>query len=489
MPAIWILLWGRDPSLMRVNSWLEHPLARYGEALIFTFAALAVWSFLPSFHTVPFILFLTAVLLSARLCGFGPAIFSALLSVSIIDYLVFSPHVGLSLITTHVTQVSVFLVVSLLASSLARQHSRADLRAQRVQRQLADIVESSQDAILSKDVNGIITSWNGGAERLYGYRPDEVIGKHVSILAAPEQPDEVPRIMAQLLKGERVHYYRTQRVRKDGKRLTVSMSISPMRDDHGKILGASIIAQDITAQLRAEEALRKNEKLATAGRLAATIAHEINNPLEAIGNLLYLAQHNKPKADEYLRLAEREVQRIGSIAQQTLGLVREPTSVSPLDVGSVVDEVLNLHARKLRAKEIEVRTRFDRVAQIYGFPGELRQVFSNMIGNAIDALPQRGSLRLRVQGWEEPANARRTGVRVTIADNGSGIAPESMTHLFEPFFTTKKDTGTGLGLWLSYSIVQKHGGWIRVRSRADQGHSATIFSIFLPATVEPSKAA
>jgi signal transduction histidine kinase len=295
--------------------------------------------------------------------------------------------------------------------------------------------------------------------------------------------------MAELIRGEQVQQYRTQRVRKDGKRLTVFLSISPLRDDHAKVVGASTIAQDITAQVRAEEALRKNEKLATAGRLAATIAHEINNPLEAIGNLLYLARRDKRKADEYLKMAERELARVAGIAQQTLGFVRDAASVAPVDVGAIVDEVLTLHARALRTKEIEVRTRYDRTAQVAGFSGELRQVFSNMVGNAIEALPQRGSLRVRVQDWQEPTNAQRPGVRVTIADNGSGITAESMTHIFEPFFTTKKDTGTGLGLWLSYSIVQKHGGWIRVRSRANQGHSGTIFSIFLPTAMQPSKAA
>jgi PAS domain S-box-containing protein len=444
---------------------------------------------LPPFHAIAFLLFLGAVLLSARLCGFGPAILTTLVSLAILDYILFTPHARGLRAETELIQLAVFLMLALLASSLARQQSRADLRAQRVQHQLADIVESSQDAILSKDVNGIITSWNGGAERLYGYRADEVIGKHVSILAPPERPDEIPSIMAELLRGGRVQQYRTERVRKDGKRVTVSLSISPLRDDHGKVVGASTIAQDVTAQVRAEEALRKSEKLATAGRLAATIAHEINNPLEAIGNLLYLARRNKSKADEYLTMAERELARVAGIAQQTLGLVRDPASVAPVGVGAILDEVLALHARKLRAKEIEVRTRYDRTDQINGFSGELRQVFSNLIGNAIEALPQRGSLRVRVQEWQEPTNTHRPGVRVTIADNGSGITPESMTHLFEPFFTTKKDTGTGLGLWLSYSIVQKHGGWIRVRSRADQGRSGTIFSIFLPVAVEPSKAA
>ena len=474
---------------MKPLSWREYPVIRYGEALLFPLAAIVLWSLLPPFHAIPFLLLLSAVLLSARLCGFGPAILSTVISVVILDYIVLPPRLSLSLSEPDLIQLAVFLVVALLASSLARQQSRADLRAQSVQRQLADIVESSQDAILSKDVNGIIISWNSGAERLYGYRADEIIGKHVSILSPPEHPDEIPQIMAELLRGERVHQYRTQRVRKDGKRLTVSLSISPLRDDHDKIVGASAIAQDVTTHVRAEEALRRSEKLATAGRLAATIAHEINNPLEAIGNLLYLARRDPGKADEYLGMAERELGRVGRIAQQTLGLVRNPTAPAPVDVGAIVDEVLTLHARQLRVKEIEVRTRYDRTPQVRGFSGELRQVFSNMIGNAIEALPQRGSLRVRVQDWQESANSRRSGVRVTIADNGSGITSESMTHIFEPFFTTKKDTGTGLGLWLSYSIVQKHQGWIRVRSRADQGRSGTIFSIFLPSTVEPSKAA
>jgi PAS domain S-box-containing protein len=474
---------------MKPSSWREHPVLRYIEALLFPLAALVLWSLLPPFHAIPFLLFLSAVLLSARLCGFGPAILSTLLSIGILDYFVFFPPWKLSLTAADLIQLTAFLVVALLASSLARQQSRADLRAQSVQRQLADIVESSQDGILSKDVNGIITSWNSGAERLYGYRAEEIIGKHASILAPPEEPDEVQHTLAELLRGERVQQYRAQRVRKDGKRLTVFLSISPVRNDRGKIVGASAIAQDITSQVRADEALRKSEKLATAGRLAATIAHEINNPLEVIGNLLYLARRDKRKADEYLTMAERELARVAGIAEQTLGFVRDPTSVAPVDVGAIVDEVLTLHARQLRTKEIEIRTRYDRTAQINGFSGELRQVFSNMIGNAIEALPQRGSLRVRVQDWQEPTNLRRPGVRVTIADNGSGITAESMSHLFEPFFTTKKDTGTGLGLWLSYSIVQKHGGWIRVRSRADQGRSGTIFSIFLPSTVEPSKAA
>lgn len=474
---------------MRARDRLQHPVFRYSAAVLFSAAALAIWSLIPALHESPFMLFVTAVVLTTWFCGFGPGLAAAGLSLLALDYVILPPHFAFATDATSLVRLVVFAGVSLLVGSLARQRSRADLRAERVQRQMADIVESSQDAILSKDVNGIITSWNGGAERLYGYRPDEVIGKHISILAPAEQRDEFARIMAILLSGGRVQHYVTQRVRNDGKRLTVFLSVSPLRNDRGEIVGASTIAQDVTTQIRAEEALRRNEKLATAGRLAATIAHEINNPLEAIGNVLYLARRNKTRIDEYLDMAEREVSRIANIAQQTLGLVREPASPAAFNLASLLDEVLQLHTQKLAAKKISVEKRYGDGAEILGFAGELRQLFLNLITNAIDATPVGGRLRLRVGTWPDWSDGGRPRVRVTVADTGSGISPEAMTHIFEPFYTTKQDRGTGLGLWVSYNIVQKHGGSIRVRSRTQPGRCGTVFAVFLPAAVEASNAA
>jgi signal transduction histidine kinase len=251
------------------------------------------------------------------------------------------------------------------------------------------------------------------------------------------------------------------------------------------VIGASSIAHDITTQRQSEEALRRNEKLATAGRLAAAVAHEINNPLEAVLNLIYLARHRPESQNQYLEMAEKEVLRVGAIAQRMLGFVRESSSPSPLNVATTLDDVLQLYLRQLHEKHLRIEKQFDPSVEIRGFAGELRQLFSNLIINALDALEDGGRLTLHVARGREWSNGHgnrqhRTGARITIADNGSGIQQSDLTRIFEPFYSTKGDAGTGLGLWLSHGIVQKHEGSIRVRSRTAAASSGTIFSIFLP---------
>ena len=440
-------------------------------------------------HQNPFVLFVAAVIISARFFGFRPGVFSSVLSAVLIDYGVFHPHFAWSLSNKNFQELLIFLLVSVLASGLARQKSRAESRADQALQHVVAIVESSADAILSKNINGIITSWNPGAERLYGYRAQEIIGKHISILSPPEQQGEIPNLLEKLRRGGSVQPYMTERVRKDGTRVNVYLSISPIRNRRGEVVGASTIAQDLTSQQKAEEMLRKNEKLATAERLAAAIAHEINNPLEAIGNLLYLARRDKSKSDEYLETAENEVQRVVNIAQQTLGLVRDAAAMAPLDVSNVLEEVVNLYTRKLNAKKIRLEKKFEPGVEIRGFSGELRQVFSNLIANAIEAMPEQGRLLLRVERSHEWTNSCRPGVHVTVADSGQGIAPQDVAHLFEPFFTSKKESGTGLGLWLTHNIVQKHGGTIRLRSSTSPGKSGTVFRLFLPKTTETPETA
>ena len=243
------------------------------------------------------------------------------------------------------------------------------------------------------------------------------------------------------------------------------------------------IAMDITGNKLAEDALRRSEKLAAAGRLAATIAHEINNPLEAVTNLLYILRVNDKwddNARSYLAQAEHELARIAHVARQTLGFYRDTTTPHLMDLPKIVEEVLSLYLPRIQAKKIKLTREYDKAVQVTGLPGEIRQVVSNLVANAIDALSADGALRIRIHNARELTNSNRSGGKIIIADTGSGISPAHRKKLFEPFYTTKQDVGTGLGLWVSREIVQKHGGNITLRSSVVPGHSGTVFSIFLP---------
>jgi two-component system CheB/CheR fusion protein len=371
-------------------------------------------------------------------------------------------------------------LISVLVAGLARQRSRAETLADEIRQQLAAIVTSSEDAIMSFTVDGFVSSWNKGAENLYGYSAAEIIGRPLSVLVPTERIGELERNLDRLTREERIGSYQTEQVDRKGARVSVLLSVSPLRNEMGKLVGASAIARDISAQKRTEQALRRNERLATAGRLTAAIAHEIKNPLEALTNLVYLARHDANGRDEYLRLAEQEIGRLDSIAQQALGFVREGASPEPLDAGKILEEVAQLYARKLQVNRVSVDKRCGEQLEINGYPGELRQLFSNLILNAMDAMKGGGRLRLRVARSHEWSGNERQGVRVTVADTGDGIGAKDLPHIFEPFYTTKKDQGTGLGLWLAYGIVQKHGGTMRVMSSTAEGRSGTVFSVFLP---------
>jgi PAS domain S-box-containing protein len=461
------------------SSRLSWPV-RYGGAFLSVLAAVGVWSLSSLMHHDPFAIFVLGVVFTARFLGFGPAVFATALSVLAIDYFAFEPHFSLGVQRSDLARLIIFVIISLLAASMARQRSRAEVRADQTLERMAAIVESSDDAIYSATREGIITSWNHGAEELYGYHAEEVLGKPVLITVPAERTHETRSHFEMLTRGESVESYQTERRRKDGSLVSILLSVSPLRNRKGTVIGASAIARDITAQIRGEEALRRSEKLVTAGRLTATIAHEINNPLEAITNLLYLARRDPARTDQHLEMAEREVQRIADIAQQTLGFVREVSEPKALNVASTLGEVLQLYSAKLMTGRIEVDKDLRTGCEIQGVAGELRQLFANLIVNAADAMPEGGRLRVRVARGHEYSGNRRAGVRVLFADNGSGISPQDRGRVFEPFYTTKKDSGTGLGLWLSEGIVRKHHGRIQVRSSARPGRSGTIFSLFLP---------
>jgi two-component system, chemotaxis family, CheB/CheR fusion protein len=353
-----------------------------------------------------------------------------------------------------------------------------------LQELLASIVEDSDDAILSKNLDGTILTWNKAAERMYGYRPEEVIGKNVSMLLPPDRPQEVREILQRLRLGEKIEHYETRRRTKAGGILYVSLTISPVRDAEGKVFGASTIARDITQTKMAEEALRNSERLAVAGRMAATVAHEINNPLETVTNVLYLLSRNQgldEGARKYLKIADEELRRIAQITRSTLGLYRErDTTPGAVNLSEMIDNLLMFYQRQVQSLGVKVEKRYDSVGRVVGVSGELRQVIANLLANAIDALSVAGTkLKIHVYESADWQNLSKRGIRVVVADDGPGINAEIQVNLFRPFYTTKGQKGTGLGLWVSRGIVTKHGGTIRLRSRTGIRHG-TCFAVFLP---------
>ena len=345
--------------------------------------------------------------------------------------------------------------------------------------QLAAIVDSSDDAIISKDLTGVITTWNAAAARLFGYAPEEIIGHSVLMLIPPELHTEEPEILRKVTAGQRIEHYETRRRRKDGQLLDISLTISPIRDASGTIVGISKIARDITQRKQAEAALFESERMAAIGRMAASIAHEVNNPLEAILNLTYLLSNNTSldqEAQKYTAMLLDEVLRVSEITKQTLSFYRDTSRTAVVDMAELLDGILRLHRPTLEKKSIRILTRYQSGACVSARPGELRQVFTNLVLNSIDAMPNGGDIRVSVTHADH-----HTAACVTVADNGPGIPAAIRSRIFEPFFSTKHAKGTGLGLWISQGIIRKYGGTIRLRTWNDPARpTGTAFRVCLP---------
>jgi len=341
------------------------------------------------------------------------------------------------------------------------------------------------DAVVATDGRGYVTFLNPMAEKLMGRALSVTRGKYIedvfpifneTTLKPVDNP--VKKVMEHgFIVGLANH---TVLQNTDGTYVPIEDSAAPIRDGRGKIVGVVLVFRDATTERKSQEVLRKTEKLAAAARLAATVAHEINNPLEAIGNLIYISKATEgipESAFTNLTLAEEELARVSHITRQTLGFYRESKQPNEVDLPTLVESVLNIYSNKLRTKNIILVRDFHDCPPIQALAGELKQAVANLVSNAADAVPHGGTICVRIDCHEDTTTHI---VKIIVEDDGPGIAPEHRDHIFEPFFTTKKDVGTGLGLWVTKEIIERHSGTVEVRSMNGTGPSGTAFSITLP---------
>jgi PAS domain S-box-containing protein len=346
--------------------------------------------------------------------------------------------------------------------------------------ELAAIVESSDDVILSKDLNGIITSWNAAATRVFGFSAEEMVGASILKLIPEHLYSDEKTIIESIRAGRRVDHFETMRLTKSGELIDVSVTVSPVRDETGQVIGASKILRDISERKRIEESLLQAEKIAATGRMAATIAHEINNPLEAVMNLLYLLRPmiNDPTGITYLSCAEEELGRVSHITKQTLGYYREHASASSASLAEITRHAINIYEPRCRAAGIEIRASLDSSRKVVLRRGEMMQVISNLIVNSIYAMPAGGVLSISVRD----AEGLPDGIVLTIEDRGVGIPTDVLPKVFDAFFTTRNTVGTGIGLFVAKQFVEGHGGQIRIESSTGAEDHGTDLRVFLPMT-------
>jgi PAS domain S-box-containing protein len=365
---------------------------------------------------------------------------------------------------------------------------------------LAAIIESSDDAIVSKTLDGTIMSWNPAAERIFGYSAAEMVRSSVYVLIPPELHAEERDILARIARGEQVAHFETTRLRKDGTRISISLSISPIRDSSGTIIGTSSIKRDITERKQAEEALRQSAKMEALGALAGGLAHDFNNQLHALSGFAHFIARDTglgAAGRQDLMEIQKTIERMATLTRQLLAFARQQVlTPETLDLNSAVDDTLPM-LRRVIAGNLTINSslaqgpkwvRVDRA--------QLVQVLLNLVINARDAMPDGGQLSIRTETLEvSPAQLfDRQGTPVepggyaelAVSDSGQGIPPEHMPHIFEPFYTTKEvGQGTGLGLATVEGIVSQSGGHILVASSVGGG---TTFRILLPLTREPAAA-
>ncbi|HWC18267.1 MAG TPA: ATP-binding protein [Terriglobales bacterium] len=391
-------------------------------------------------------------------------------------------------------------LLSALRSALrarSRQYQIRDELTRRVEAERAvfsseqryrSLVEANTNAVWCTDVSGGILGQMPGWEKYTGQTLAEYGGWGWTNAIHPEDRQQVIfRVKAALKDGssDALEF----RLRCNGEYRRVRARFVPVRDENGVIREWVGACTDIEQQKAAEEALIKSEKLAVAGRLAASIAHEINNPLEAVTNLLFLVRSSSSLAEakELTKTAESELARVGQMVTHTLRFYRQPTQATATNIPELLDSVIALFQPKLTSLRIKVVRDYGKAKPLVCYSAELRQAFANIIANAIDAMPRGGQLNIRIRKSLDWHDHSTEGIRITVADKGPGVPRTLRRDIFEPFFTTKNETGTGLGLWITRELVQKHGGSVRLYSSTVPARSFSAFSLFFPYKLVPAK--
>jgi PAS domain S-box-containing protein len=374
----------------------------------------------------------------------------------------------------------------LLAYYILREMSLRERHAQEMRAReewFRVTLTSIGDGVIATDQNGNVTFLNPIAEELTGITTASASGRNIleifpifneTTMAPVDNP------VAKVIEHDRPMGLANHTVlrKPDGTLTPIDDSAAPIRDDNGKLIGVVLVFRDISDNRKTERVLRNAEKLGAAARLSATVAHEINNPLEAAVNLVYIAridQHAPESVVKQLTQAEQELERVAHITRQTLGFFRDNNDPEPIELESLVGSVFRLYSNKFVSKKIRIERHFGKCPPIRGVQNEVKQVLSNLISNAADAVAVGGTIIVTLRCVEEDG---RTTVHMLIEDDGPGVADENKERIFEPFFTTKRDVGTGLGLWVSREILERHGGSIELAQRENGSRGAAFTVIF-----------
>lgn len=459
-----------------------------GFACAVIFAPTAVWatSSLPVFRNIPWTLSYLVVAIVAEIGGPAPALVAGLIASSGIYRLVLAPGQDRIYDPIASIQTAAFFITAFFISYVVLQRKRALVSLQASELHYRSVTETAPEVIITIDENSRILAINPAVQTTFGYSPEELIGqKMVALMPERFREAHAAGIARHLTTGTRNipwNGIQLPALRKDGEEIPVEISFAA-HSLNGATRFTGFI-RDVSERHRTHAVLIQNEKLAAVGRLASSIAHEINNPLESVTNLLYLSRGstNLATIQGYLEIAEQELRRVSVIANQTLHFHKQSNSPTEVECDKLMTDSLALYQGRVVNAGISIEERYRAVRAAYCVDGEIRQVLNNFVGNSIDAMPHGGRILARSRDATDWRSGRR-GVALTLADTGTGLSPEVRSRMFEPFFSTKGSGGAGLGLWICDQLIARNGGSLRIRSSQGSGCSGTVLVLFLPDSV------